>query len=148
MIDHGALTRLLLDHLGGIVQHVGDGVAPYEGGWMEGQPNSGVFVPYVVLVSQGAMPKVVTMCNSYDWDVSWSLRSFGGSRRQCDWIATQVREAMEGIAKEVFGADPYEVRNLMWGSLGAVQRIDTVDPPFWQVFDSFSLYCSRAVGKG
>lgn len=147
MIDHGALTERLLAHLSLTVDHVGDGVAPYDGGWLDGQPNSGAFVPYVVLVSQGAYPKVTTFCNGYDWDVSWSLRSFGGSRKQCDWIALQARESIDAFAQHVFGANPYAVKNVTWGSLGAVQRIDTVDPPYWQSFDSFSLYCSGAVGR-
>lgn len=145
MIEHGALTDLLLTHLeteSG--QLVGDGIAPAEGGWADGQPNKGIFVPYMVAVSSGATVEINDMAYAIDWRVNWSLRSFGGSRKQADWIATKSRNAVEGLLHSTFGTDdPYKIIGVAWSALGPVTRIDTVNPPFWQTFDSFGFICSR-----
>lgn len=148
MIDVGALTEMLLEHLrDGSDALVGDGIAPKEGGWLQGQPNKDVFRPYLVLVSQGASPRENTPWTGTDpaWAVTWSLRSFGGSRKQADWVALAGRAAVAGITKRTFGTDEHKVHALEWGGLGSVNRIDSVDPPFWQIFDTFTLVCSRSV---
>ena len=145
MIDHGALTDLVLGHLQTVSgELVGDGIAPADGGWVKGQPNQSVFVPYSVLASGGASPTVTDFRYTFDWRVSWSLRHFGGSRKQVDWIATKNRSAVEGLLQEHFGvSDEFKIIGMSWDSLGAVNRIDTTNPAFWQAFDSFSFICSR-----
>ena len=146
MIDLGALTELLIAELGAVEGLlVGDGIAPMDGGWLQGQPNQSVFRPYVVLSSQGASPRENTPWTGTDpaWAVTWSLKHFAGSRKQLDWAALQARAAVHGITKTTFGVDVYKVHALEWSSLGSINRIDSVDPPFWQAFDTFTLVCSR-----
>lgn len=147
MIDVGALTDAFVAELesglatAGLTSPlVGDGAAPAEGGWVAGQPGSGLFRPYVVLVAGGATPRwqdpsTYTPC----WAVAFSPRSYGGSRAQCDLMATAVRSCAESMAKTVFAG--WKVVNVEWGSLGATTRVDATSPPFWQAFDMVTLVC-------
>ena len=158
MIDHGALTDLVLATLGAQLgtaktsPGIGDGVKPNETGWLGGQPGDDIFRPYLVLVSGGATPIGQDLETSTPmFGVTFSLRCFGGSRKQCDWMATQARSALFHVIREVFGdpkGDPtkyWAVMGLTWGSLGALTRVDATDPPFWQVADTFTLNCDGAV---
>lgn len=149
MIDHGALTDALLAHLAE-VELIGDGVAPSGGGWVEGQPNVVAFRPYAVLVDGGMQP--ITSPNLIktsrpDWTASWSLRYFGGSRKQCDWIAGLFRPAIEGLRGQTFGIDPHKIRSVDPLMMGAVSRNDQVDPPYWQAFDSLTLQITPGNAK-
>jgi len=144
-MDHGALTDALIAYMDAQTDLlIGDGLAPLDGGWLLGQPNNSVFRPYAVLVSGGAMMRDTPM-NSFDpnWSVSWSLRSFGGSRKQVDWAAHKARLSIESFVGTTFGAPVFKVYSLEWKNLGAVTRIDSTDPPFWQVFDTFNFVCSK-----
>jgi len=149
MIDHGALTDLLIYQLSTDTgELVGDGIAPAEGGWLKGQPNQSVYVPYMVLVSGGASVMINDLDGNLDWTVNWSLRYFGGSRKQVDWIANKARNAIDGgpnnVLHNTFGVNqPFKITAVQWTNLGAVSRVDTVNPPYWQVYDSFGLVCSR-----
>ena len=151
MFDHGALTDVVLAHLTAAVSThvtssalplVGDGIAPTDGGWINGQPGDGVFRPYVVVVSGGAAPRNLDV-SQFDpgWAVSLSLRSFGGSRKQCDWMATLARTCISTIYHTDFGQG-WQIIGVEWGSLGPVSRIDATAPAFWQVFDNLTLVTS------
>jgi hypothetical protein len=149
VINHGALTDALITQLvTDTGELVGDGVAPTAGGWLAGQPNQSVYVPYIVLASQGASVMINDLDGNLDWTVTWSMRYFAGSRKQVDWIANKARNAIDGgpnnVLYKTFGTTPqYKITAVQWTNLGAVQRVDTVNPPYWQVFDSFGLVCSR-----
>ena len=143
LIDTGALTDLVLAHLGTANVLVGDGVAPAEGGWLSGQPGAGVFRPYATLVVTGGVPAALGLDSDFPaWAVGFSLRSFGGSRSQCDAQAALARGAMEGLQQETFGAAAWVIAGVQWQALGAMVRVDASSPPFWQVFDTLALVCS------
>jgi len=140
VIDHGALTDALLTYLGR-VELVGDGIAPSEGGWLMGQPNVVSFRPYAVLVDGGAQ-QIMTpnlMVDRPDWSASWSLRFFGGSRRQCEWIAGQFRPSIAGLRNLEFGEDEHRIVSVDLSMLGSVMRNDQVDPPYWQANDNLVM---------
>lgn len=144
MIDTGAMTELYLDHLRTETEnYVGDGVAPAEGGWLKGQPNQSVFVPYIVAVNEGSSVFSQDFRNVTEWRVSWSMRYFGGTRKQLDWMALKGREAIQSFLKTEFGTDVYRVSGIEWRGLGSVNRVDAVNPPYWQAFDSFAFICQR-----
>jgi hypothetical protein len=147
MIDSGALTDLVLEHLSVQTEVViGDNAAPINVGWLKGQPNQNVFKPYAVLITSGGNVREQANFTGIDptWAVTWSLRTFGGSRKQVDWAAFVVRQALEGLMKQTFGSDPvYKIHAVEWQSLGSVNRLDTTDPPFWQIYDTFVTVCSR-----
>lgn len=142
MIDNGAFTELLLETLSVHGDLLGDGVAPTEGGWLTGQPNANVFRPYSVLVSGGMQPVQspnLIKTDRPDYNASWSLRHFGGSRKQCDWIAQQFRDQIYTLRGLTFGADTYKINSVSPLSIGAVSRNDQVDPPYWQAFDNLTI---------
>ena len=148
MIDHGALTDAIIAQLQTSGELVGDGIAPEEGGWLKGQPNRSVFVPYVVLVSAGSNVMINDLDGNLDWTVNWNLRYFGGSRKQLDWIATKIRHTIDAgpnnLLHSIFGdIEPYKITAIQWQTLGSVNRVDTVNPPFWQCFDNLGFICSR-----
>jgi hypothetical protein len=148
--DHGALTDAFLTSLqtglgsSSTDPLVGDALAPAAGGWLEGQPGDGVFRPYVVLASGGAAVRGPGLA-SYDpliWTVSFSLRSFGGSRSQTDRMAHRARGVTSQIAGATFGSPAWSVISVEWQGLGPVVRVDAVNPPYWQIFDTVSLVVS------
>lgn len=152
MLDTGALTDDLLAHLqtalgtGTTDPLVGDGVAPADVGWANGQPGSGVFRPYVVLVDSGAVPRALSLQSPIPvWATNWSLRSFGGSRSQVSWMATKARRAVAGFVQHQFGSDPvWKVIGQEWSALGGATRVDATEPKGWQIFDTVSLLCDRS----
>jgi len=148
MIDHGALTDKILTQLATSGELIGDGVAPAGGGWLQGQPNQSVFVPYTVLVSTGANVMINDLDGNLDWTVNFNLRHFGGSRKQCDWVANKTRAvvdaAVNALIHQTFGSgEVFKIAAINWQALGAVNRVDTVNPAFWQAFDTLGFICSR-----
>lgn len=147
MIDTGALTVMLLGHLSGgdPVLLAGDGVAPAEGGWTGGTPNTGGFVAYSVLTFQGASPTHPEIEKADpEWATRWSMSHYGGSRAQADWVATASRGRVLTALKQRFGeSDVFKVVGITWTNLGAMSRNDQVDPPYWSASDTLILTASR-----
>lgn len=148
MIDHGALTDAIIAQLTATGELIGDGVAPADGGWLKGQPNQSVFAPYTVLVSTGANVMINDLDGNLDWTVNFNLRHFGGSRKQVDWIANKTRIAVDAgpnnLLHSTFGTvEVFKITAIQWQNLGSVTRVDTVNPPYWQCFDSVGFVCSR-----
>lgn len=147
MIDTGALTVLLLNHLtmGDPPLLVGDGVAPLEGGWTGGTPNTGEFKAYSVLSFQGAAPTHPDVDKADpEWATRWGVGHYGGSRAQADWIATLSRARILTSLKQLFGdSDVFKVVSIVWTGLGGMSRNDQVDPPYWSASDTLILSVSR-----
>lgn len=145
MLNTGALTTHImaaLDALDAI--SVGDGIAPQEGGWDQGQPNVGEFKPYVVVAQLTATPRLnqgLTV-NESMWDIRYQLRYHGATRSQTDWEANECRQAVHSLVRTTFSTG--RVDNLMWQALGGPIRNDSVDPPIWRVEDNFILTCTEA----
>ena len=143
MINIGQLTTqvvMALSESSG--QLIGDGIAPKGGGWLSGQPNVSAFVPYSVLIFQGA--QLAEPAWSYNeqiraWTTEWRVTSFGGSREQCDWMASAAREGVDDCIGQDF--DAYRVSMAQWRALGGMMRDDSIDPPMWSVSDTFTLRC-------
>ena len=150
MIDHGALTDAILLALAE-VELMGDGIAPPDGGWLMGQPNVVAFRPYGVLVDGGMNPiqsPQLSGLTTPDWTASWSMRYFGGSRKQCEWIAGQFRPSIAGLRGLEFGEDVHKIVNVNPLMMGAVTRNDQVDPPYWQSFDNLTMHVTPHNAKG
>lgn len=144
MINIGALTDLAFATIATTNLKVGDGVAPVDGGWLSGSANVDAFIPYTVISSVGAALALPDLWSEPDWSATFSLRSYGGSRKQCDFAANVARNAVKTLRDESFGpVNWFKIINVADWRIGSVERLDQVDPPYWQVFDSFSLICSR-----
>ena len=78
-------------------------------------------------------------CSSREWQTQWRVSSYGGSREQCDWVATLMREGVRYCIGQ--SVETYRVSMATWRSLGPMNRSDAIDPPIWSVSDSFTLRC-------
>lgn len=149
VVDVGSVTALVLSRYADELLPVGDGVAPEAGGWASGQPGVSVFVPYAVVGFGGGAVADTSLCsNGRTWRLSYDLRYWGGSRRQCDWAATTGRRQVDGCHRESFVDETtgrsWLVYGLRWAGLGSVSRYDQTDPPFWQARDVLELMVGPA----
>jgi hypothetical protein len=149
VIDIGAMTEMVIPLLAsdGVTADlmVGDGVAPNDAGWTTGTPNTGGFVPYTVLGFDGATPVNPDLAKADpEWSTRWSMRHYGATRPQADWVALAARRRILGVLQLPFGVeDPFRTIGITWNSLGPMQRNDTTDPPYWSASDSLILVVSR-----
>jgi hypothetical protein len=124
------------------VPPVGDHVAPAGGGWANGQPSSGIFIPYLVLKTGGGAPRALSPASTDPaWALGITLMATGGSRSQCDWMARVGYRAVRGLTQQRFGTPSWKIINVEWSSLGPMLRNDATDPPFWTVSDTITLVC-------
>lgn len=141
MIDIGTVTVSLLETFRDTNQLVGDGIKPESSGWLNGDPNSGVFRPYGVLTCSGAQVRDSQAISYAEtvraWQVTWRLSYYGASRSQCDLVAGKIRAAVTDTLGQVAGG--YKVTGARWGSLGAMLRDDTINPALWNVSDTLIL---------
>lgn len=143
MIDLGKLTdQLLISMAQASQQKLGDGIRPDGVGWLDGQPNVGIFIPYGVLSFQGAVTRDPTLRFEQSvraWMTNWRISYYGGSRQQCDWVAAKFRDTLDNAIGQEFGI--YKVTAAGWKSLGSMERHDDIDPPMWSSTDTFTLSC-------
>lgn len=141
MINMAAATSAVLEALGDDSgQFIGDGVKPELAGWLNGEPNSGVFAPYSVLAFAGGVQRDDTWRYAEAiraWNLSWRLSHYGASRAQCDFVATRVREAVAALMGSTIAG--YRVNGGRWPGLGAMSRDDSINPPLWSVSDTLIL---------
>ncbi len=148
MIEVGELTKNLLSHLesvgGGLL--VGDGIAPFDGGWLEGQPNVSAFRPYTVLQGGQAAPmqRDRMVPSESEWQVTYQTRTFSGSTTQLRTYAQKVRNVVTAYADPFGVADVFNVVHTHCAQLGMEQRNDAVDPPYWSVTDAWRIEVSRS----
>lgn len=126
---------------------VGDGIAPKAGGWTEGQPGRGQFIPYVVLAggSAGPAPNPSMGDRFEDWLCNYQLRATGASRAQVDWIGDRVSSVLWDQVGARLSLDDTNWRfvDLRLPNLGAPSRTDATDPPYWEAADVAELRLSR-----
>lgn len=141
MIDIGTLTVSLLDTFRDTNQLVGDGIKPEGSGWLDGDPNSGVFAPYGVITFGGAQIRDASVLSYAEgvraWQATWRLTYYGASRSQADLLAGKLRRAVSDLLGQVAGG--YKITGARWGSLGAMIRDDSTNPALWSVSDSLIL---------
>lgn len=117
----------------------GDNMAPEEGGWVNGQPQSGYYKPYTVLMLQQSSPgESLTHC--VEWTTQFSVRHFAASRRQLSWQANKAHVAL--LRPWVDHLSDWQSSRTRWAAFGSVQRVDTTDPPFWQAYDALEVRVS------
>lgn len=143
IIDIGKLADQLITSMSQASgQAIGDGIRPDNVGWLDGQPNTGIFIPYGVMSFQGAQPRDTTLRFAEQvraWMTTWRLSYYGASRQQCDWVATQIRNELDNAIGQEFGL--YKVTGVSWRGLGPMERMDEIDPPLWATTDTFTLSC-------
>lgn len=152
--ERGPLTSWLLTRIGDQLEEagqlLGDGVAPPEGGWTQGQPGQGDFIAYSVLMGGAATAgQPQTLGGSVDsdgWMLRYTLRSVGAVREQADWAGDAVRAAWHGLESTtmLLGPAKWQVHVPAVTSMGQPVRNDAVQPPLWEVTDEVSLRLDRS----
>lgn len=143
MINIGALTDAVIAHLSGEGLLIGDGIAPKESGWTQGSPNVDRFIPCTVIGTEAAVPSLDGLGMLPEWEVAFTLRHYGGARRQCDFQAHAARVAFQSVDGLSFGDPVHRIIRVRWSSLGGLVRLDQLNPPFWQAYDQVAVMCSR-----
>lgn len=130
---------------------IGDGIAPEEAGWSQGQPGApdSVFVAYGVLKSLSANPSQRPPVGDVNaaWVIPYTVTSWGAVREQADYVSDLVTTAVAGISK-VRGEDSpipgFGIQLVEVVSLGSVERSDQVDPKLWTRSDPINVRVARA----
>lgn len=141
------LTAALLESLLDAGKPVGDGVIPPGSAW-SGEPNApgSTFTPYLVLSTMTANTSSGPVGDPQgDWRLPYLVQSFGASREQAEWMADEARELAGGLRGQVLvlGADRYKVQQVYSASIGAVNRVDTYDPPYWGQQDQIVVWLTK-----
>lgn len=132
---------------------VGDHQAPAAGGWSGAEPGQGKFIPYVVLTTNpgarnqaGNFGRDISPVEGWDWKLTYKLASYGGARNQADYVADAVRACWDGQSEQklTLGEAP-RWKAFMWNtvSMGALTRLDAVQPPSWEIIDEMSMALTR-----
>lgn len=143
-----ALCGLLM--AGGLV--VGDGVAPEEGGWVEGAPNSpGGFVPYVVVKPSGAVTAhqggyALCMTTAVMISAPYTVTAYEHSRIEADRLAALSRAVMKSGRWAVpFSSDLVLKQNSLYiDSVVGASRDDSVYPKMWSAATNLRLVLARS----
>jgi len=133
---------------------IGDATAPVEGGW-DGEPNTtGTnFVPYSVLTpGSGSNPSGPLSNTSADWQLYYTLASFGVSRKQCEWMADRSRDTL-GILKNTIhtlgnennSKSDHTIQKISFTNIGNISRIDSTNPAYWGQVDMFTVWVTKGV---
>lgn len=156
-IDTGGFTDMLLERVTAILENsptpvlVGDGIAPHGGGWTEGQPGKGSFIPYMTVVFVGGTAQTSGLVQGdRDWMLGYSIKGFHATRKSLDSMMLLVRDSLAAVTVGnkldhplIGDKDQWQVLKVHYDNLGSVQRVDSVNPPYWQAFDAIRLECAH-----
>lgn len=151
VIDRAALSKQLHAFLGTTVPGVlvGRGVAPPGGGWPNGAPNTGAFVPYAVLKTGTAItpapgePERLSGRRA-SWLCRYQITSHSTKESRVEDTAQLMRNAVITFAGPLtLDTVVWVVQSVLVPQLGATERDDSTDPAGWRVTDDVSLHLSR-----
>jgi hypothetical protein len=132
---------------------LGRGVAPPAGGWPEGNPRNGPWVPYSVLKAGPAttpapgFPEQMAR-RRVSWQVTYQLTAHHTSESAVDEVAQAQRDVVVGWTGVVnLGDVAWNIEALEVPRLGATERDDSTDPAHWRVTDDVSLRVYRETSR-
>ena len=151
MIERRRLTTALLAAIETEGKPVGYGRTPPNGGW-RGEPNADGtnFRPYVVVTpNPSTAPRNVYEGPIDDWQADWQLSytvsSFGIDPDQTEWMADRSRLAAHVLvhSEVTSGESIYNVQQVRVDALGGLVRVDATEPPYWAQSDQITLWVSK-----
>lgn len=131
---------------------LGDGIAPEDWGWPNGQPGIGQFAPYAVLktstASQQRNRDNLSPQNDA-WLFPYSITSWGSMRAQADYVADLVTAAIAALDVRALRGDGspvpgFGVQQIHVDTIGTTDRTDQSAPALWSRTDSLSVWLARA----
>lgn len=125
----------------------GDGIAPADAGW-QGPPNAvgSNFRVYTVLIPGTATYSEGSFADpSSEWRLPYSIWGFGVRRDQCEAIADRARLALSGMTGDLIhlGDQKYSVLQIQTNTIGATNRYEGTDPPYWGQMDTITVWLSK-----
>jgi hypothetical protein len=147
VVRRGDLTDHLLAALKVNGLLVGDGVAPDDGGWDDdpNAPNSS-YLPYVVVMPQTAQAGTGSLGdNETDWQIPYTLASYGVTREQVEWFADESRVIFKSCEKDLvlMDGDKWQITQFLVMSIGGIARNDSMEPSEFSQIDLVSLRISK-----
>lgn len=123
---------------------------PDDGGWTLGSPPGpdSQFTPYTVVVPRSASSSDGPIADSSaDWRLPYQLTSYGVNGEQVERLADRVRLAVAGMVKTSVTTDSgvYKVQKVGTDALGAVDRVDQTEPPFYVQTDTLVVWVSKEI---
>lgn len=147
-IDRGVVTAEVEARLtsGGVL--VGLVTAPKTGGWQKEMTAEGAqFVPYVVVTPLNAQGGSGSLGDSTsEWQVPYSLSSYGVDVRQVEDLADDARRILLGLRRHNFSmrdGSSWQVTQTRPQAIGGVGYTTQVDPTAFSQTDSVTLWLSR-----
>ncbi len=150
MLSRKALTDLLITTLADATElAVGDAHTPEPGtyGW-SGTPGgiNSTFTPYNILTPmQAGRPDGPISDTHADWQIPYTISSFGTSRSQCEWLADLARSALISLRYDTFDGvdDDYTIQQVRVESIGGIQRSDAIEPPTFGQSDMIAVWITK-----
>jgi hypothetical protein len=148
VLKRSALTKTVFDVLKSTVL-LGRGVAPPEGGWPNGTPGAGVFVPYAVLktgVASTPGPSQPERLGRFrtSWLVGYAVTFHGKNESSVDEYADTVRDQILQLPKMLtLDGEDWTLQQVQISRMGATERDDSTSPAHWRLTDDVSLHLSR-----
>lgn len=142
------LTEAIVAHLEGNLEHpISLGRIPKTGGWNGGAPmdDGSNFAPFVIVIPQTASASSGPVTDSQaDWQMPYSLQSFGASPGQAEIMADHVRTTLTLMKKTSVDLDPsFKIQQVVTSVIGGLQRVDTAEYPFWGEADILTLWLAK-----
>lgn len=149
MITRRELSGLIVDTLRDTpnVSDIGLAKAPHGAGWSDA-PNKDMssFMPYGV-VNPGASGSNTGPIsgNLQDWQLPYMVMSFGVTPEQTEFIADSLRYQFITMKNSsvVLGSFDYKIQQVKIESIGAIQRVDATEPPYYGQTDSYTVWLSK-----
>lgn len=150
MIERRTFTQLVLARLQTTGKPVGLANAPQDGGWKGGQPNAdgSNFVAYSVLYPVAASYTTGSVRDPQaDVHLPYTVGSFGVIPDQAEWMADAARAALAGLVKTTapLGTATYKIQKVDLELIGALNRYDATDPPFWGQTDQINFWLAKEI---
>jgi hypothetical protein len=124
-------------------------IAPSDAGWQsDGATANAEFIPYAVITPQTGVPTSASFDNTGDdWDMSYTISSYGVDPDQVEELADDVRAALVGVKgiNLVMGSSNWRITRIKCPSIGGVGYTTAVIPTAYSQSDSFTLTLSRSL---
>jgi len=150
LIDVGEVTSWFVTSLTTAEFVMGDGEAPLEGGWSEGQPNAGEFVEYLVIKQQGPVTPALgdtSLCDSTAkfMAIPYQLVAYQTTRVASDVLAAAARATLHAMTgRHVCGDLTVNADQIRMTSVSGATRDDSTYPKFWLSVTNFTVNVARA----
>lgn len=149
-LARGPVTDALLAALATASVTTGDAVKPTAGGW-SGQPSDAAptFTPYCVLYPANGSPGNPTGSiadSQIEWQLAYTLTSYGVTRKQCETQADKARAAVQSLQHTTVSTGEvgtYDVQQVWVAALGNVVRVDVEDPSVFGQTDTLILWIAK-----